>query len=550
MAPSNESISGAQYTAFSRSVTIRVNKNKKVEDPTTYFAHPALLIKTSGYFKAKLAQSNPFLTPNFRTLRPGTLQTYLHWIYSGNVSYRNLLTLDFLAVQVLQAPAFHNAIMDTLHASAKKGLSLFPTKGKLCPRNSEHEKAGMRRLMIDLMVWEFDDQTRDRQLSLCNLHFQRDVWRQCSLQKPGLGQIAPYAIGLDSYYESVGSQTPLFPIMSAAVDARHQKLHFEEMVTYIIGPEEQQFYVHPIILRASSKMFKPPTPPEVAKIPNGDPEIFQAFLEWMYFQIVPPKHLGFEYLFECYHFAELFELPRFADGLMSSIIQLFLGRMPIIDELHMVYDKTQEGSLLRSFLVDLMVWDADRYLGPKGPFPQDFIDAVLKLSAAVGKDELDECQSRSWITTPGLYILSPKSIAISSLSTVNQRRNTSHASEIQLQTCIGNFPPSPTDQTAKRGLFIINVPALKIKTFFGGSAQHIAKCYWLEDNRKKSNHPTFLVTFYSRAQADAAFPALPKDFKEKEIVKPNQGKTRPYVRWALPLPRFDFAKARVMTFAD
>lgn len=282
----------------------------------------------------------------------------MRWVYTGKISYEDLLTIDFAAAQALKAPAFQNALMDTIHASVKNGLSLFPTKARLCPKREEHAEVGMRRLMVDLMVWEFDDHTRDRQLSLCNVQFQRDVWKQCSIQRPGPGQSAPYAKGLGSYYENVGSHTPLFPIAGVEVDARLQDLQFDEMTIYIIGPEEQRFYVHPSILRASPKRFNPPILPEVANVPGSDPDTFQAFLEWLYFQIVPPKEHGFEHLLNCYHFAELFEVVYFADVSISSIISLFTDRMPILDELHSVYDKLQQGSPLRRLLIDIVCCSA------------------------------------------------------------------------------------------------------------------------------------------------------------------------------------------------
>ncbi|TLD34773.1 hypothetical protein E2P81_ATG04938 [Venturia nashicola] len=122
----------------------------------------------------------------------------------------------------------------------------------------------MRRLMVDLMVWEFDDNTRDQQFSLYNVHFQKDVWKQ-----------------LDPKAQSWPAN-PILPgtrFLLRKPVARHQQLHFEDMVTYITGQEEQQFYVHPSILRANSKIFKPPISLDATKVPNGDPDIFQAFLE-------------------------------------------------------------------------------------------------------------------------------------------------------------------------------------------------------------------------------------------------------------------------------
>lgn len=83
--------------------------------------------------------------------------------------------------------------MDALHASVKKGLNLFPAKGKLssCPKKGEYAEVGMRRLMVDLMVWEFDDHARERQLAQCNVTFQKEVWKKYATQNHGPGQRAP-----------------------------------------------------------------------------------------------------------------------------------------------------------------------------------------------------------------------------------------------------------------------------------------------------------------------------------------------------------------------
>ncbi|QDS74572.1 hypothetical protein FKW77_008130 [Venturia effusa] len=604
MTPANGSVYDAQAVAFNRSVTIRVNQSKNVEDPSPYVAHPALLIKTSGYLEAKLAQTNTSPISPLRSLRPGTFRTYLRWIYSGKVAYEDLLMIDFAAAQALDAPAFQNAIMDTLYTSVKKGLSLFPAKGKLCPSKTEHAEVGMRRLMIDLMVWEFDNHTRDNELSSCNVQFQRDVWKQCSFQKPSSDQSAPYASALGSYYEIVGSRTPLFTTARSNEDARDEDLQFEEMVTYLIGPEEQRFHVHPGILRASSERLNPPVPPENGKVPNGDPDIFQAFLEWLYFQIVPPKMMGFEHLLNCYHFAELFEVVSFANAVMMTIIALFNDRMPILDEIHMAYDKLQQGSPLRRLLIDIMVWDTGRYYeSVDGPFPVEYINSVMKIRETINEDKKRECGARPWLVTPELYMLQqdwkssnvsdtiPSSESSHLLRGVN---NTSgnHLDAPQLprpvmylpttrrpallpgqssstpslqprndetfltqtnanlyKNLMALFPPLPSEQTMKRGLFVNNVPALEIKKFFGSSATHVATCYWLKDNYQRTTRPTFLVTFYDRAKANEAFNALPSIFKEKESSRPNQKKTRPYVCWAVPLPKFEYKNSRVMTLA-
>lgn len=356
----------------------------------------------------------------------------------------------------------------------------------------------------------------------------------------------------------MGSYLPLFPIVRAQVASRLREPQFEKMVTYLIGPEEQRFYVHPNILRASSKRFNPPIPPDVAKVPSGDPDTFQTFLEWLYFQIVPSKYVGFEHLLNCYHFAELFEVVRFADALMSKIILLFIDRMPMLDELHLVYDKLKQGSPLRDLLIDLMVWDADRFNGSDDDiFPPELIKPVLKIRESMKEDEKRECRARPWLETPEFYMLQEdwNSYDVSDTTPSNDSSpllqavdNTPgyHLYEPPLPRPVVRLPltpqvnhssaysartvqPSLADPVSERTLYIVRVPCPEIKAFFTSSAQNIAACYWREQMKSQG---VFAVKFYDSKQAKAAFNALAPEFKKRDTLKPNQKATRPYIRWA------------------
>jgi hypothetical protein len=76
MAKADESAQDFRQIAFTSSVNIFINVNKKACDPNAYTAHPDLLAQTSGYLR-KLLSANPteIHLPHWRI---GTLRTYLY----------------------------------------------------------------------------------------------------------------------------------------------------------------------------------------------------------------------------------------------------------------------------------------------------------------------------------------------------------------------------------------------------------------------------------------------------------------------------------------
>jgi hypothetical protein len=177
----------------------------------SYHAHNALLDKTSGYFHALLTRQlaqDPLSEIFPPEVHPWTFGAYLQWLYTGRVPYDDQLLTTYMSSEKLRAPAFGNAIIDTLVATIKKDPNLLPKavqlKRLICDQKSKDSK--IRKLMIDLLIWEVDPTKRNGILGNFDAKFEEEEWKKCEEKKD---DPAPHSDGLQSYYEDVWDYGPL-----------------------------------------------------------------------------------------------------------------------------------------------------------------------------------------------------------------------------------------------------------------------------------------------------------------------------------------------------
>ncbi|KAK7550576.1 hypothetical protein IWX49DRAFT_345182 [Phyllosticta citricarpa] len=143
---------------------------------------------------------------------------------------------------------------------------------------------------------------------------------------------------------------------------------FGDMINVLVGPEKTEFKVHTGLISHHSSWFRSACEgagpddedgtTKTIKLPDDDPEVFEAVLTWMYTRKFSEKldasQLKSRFLYRIYIFADKRGVPalkvRVIDALFDKNGSLHY------DSINHVYENTRRGSGLRRFLVHAVMY--------------------------------------------------------------------------------------------------------------------------------------------------------------------------------------------------
>jgi hypothetical protein len=146
------------------------------------------------------------------------------------------------------------------------------------------------------------------------------------------------------------------------------------MITVVVGTHGNAFPVHESLICSSSEFFRTARKPEwsaanpqVVDLGDEEPDIFEAYLHWLYFRTRPtmethndPACPEYKRLAHCYVLGEMLIDKNFKNDVVNALIELLEEMkdriiIPGSDEINIIYAGTIEGSLGRKLMVDIWV---------------------------------------------------------------------------------------------------------------------------------------------------------------------------------------------------
>ncbi|KAI9883636.1 MAG: hypothetical protein M1823_004601 [Watsoniomyces obsoletus] len=160
--------------------------------------------------------------------------------------------------------------------------------------------------------------------------------------------------------------------------------NFHSTVDVLVGSQEKRFTVHDALLREHSRFFQAAlrgafreAHEREVRLPDGDPEHFDLFLQWLYTQdlghvrdAVEKINGGsydidrhFELLFHLYFsIGDALQVRALKNAIVDQTIHLVehSSFVPCSQQVKQVFERTSPSNHLRRLIVDIHLWDVEK----------------------------------------------------------------------------------------------------------------------------------------------------------------------------------------------